>query len=205
VVAALADVRGAEGEWAEAARLLALAAQRGRPQRALQALACLKAGDTEGYRKTCEAGLSSVSKDRGGIEAVNDAAWACVLAPGATADYLRAVELAEHAVAVSPSEMRHSYLNTLGAVLHRAGRHREAVVQLHEAIRLNGSGTDGTAEDWIFLGLAYHALGEAEEASRYLEKVRSAPQPGGAFSWARVEYGFLRGQLEAALAAAPRD
>jgi tetratricopeptide (TPR) repeat protein len=204
-VAALAAVRGAEGEWGEAARLLALAAERGRRQRAVHALACLKAGDHDGYRRVCEAGLSSVSKDRAGFEEANEAAWACALAPGATADYVRAVELAEHAVAVSPSEARPGYLNTLGAVLYRAGRHREAVVQLREAVRLNGSSPGGTAEDWIFLALAYHALGEVEEASRWLEKVRSAPQPGGAFSWARVEYEFLRGQLEEVLTAPGRD
>src|SRR5262249_25505887 len=100
---------------------------------------------------------------------------------------------------------RPGYLNTLGAVLYRAGRHREAVAQFREAVRLNGSSPGGTAEDWIFLALAYHALGEAEEASRWLEKVRAAPQPGGAFSGARVEYEFLGGQLETALTAPGRD
>lgn len=103
------------------------------------------------------------------------------LAPGATADYSRAVKLAETALATGGGEMRAGHLNTQGAVLYRAGRHREAVARLQEAITLTG---EGGVEDRIFLGLARHALGEMKEARRWLDKIRAASQPSGnGFSW----------------------
>jgi tetratricopeptide (TPR) repeat protein len=196
VPAQLATVRAADGKWVEAARLLALARERGQPQWSAHALACLKAGDRDGYRRVCEARIADASAG-GGPDDANQAAWLCVLAPGAVPDLNGAVKLVEGALATSLPEMRAGYLNTLGAILYRAGRHRDAIARLQEGIKL--SGLDGL-EDWVFLGLAHHALGETEEARRLLDRVRAAPQPGGAFSWAREEQQFLREQIEAALA-----
>jgi uncharacterized protein HemY len=185
-----------EGDWRQAAHLYSLAAERGAPNWLPLALACLKAGDHDGYRKSCETFLSRAAGQ--GIDLANQAAWLCALAPGATKDYGPATKLAEAAVAGVPEKARYGYLNTLGAVLCRAGRHREAIDRLREGIKL--SETDGGVEDWIFLGLAHHALGETEEAKRYQEKVRSAPTtPGVEFSWPRVEQQLLREQLESTL------
>jgi tetratricopeptide (TPR) repeat protein len=198
VPAQLATMRAADGNWVEVARLLNLAWERGQPRWSNHALACLKAGDRDGYRRVCESHLSE-AETRGGPADRNDAAWLCALHPDALADPGRAVKLAEVALAESSSEARASYLNTLGAVLYRAGRHRDAIATLQKGIKLSGT---SDLEDWVFLGLAHHALGETEEAKRWLEKVRAEPQPGsGEFSWANVERQLLREQLEVALAA----
>jgi hypothetical protein len=98
-------------------------------------------------------------------------------------------------------------MNTLGAVLYRAGRHREAIAKLDKGMALSKAyfGTAGSVEDWIFLGLAHHAIGETDEAKKWLEKVRAAPKEEGPFSWQRVEVELLRAELEAALAPPPGD
>ena len=197
-VAELADVRAAEGKWSEAVRLFSLAAERGSPRRHFQALACLKAGDREGYRRVCDACLNQTAADQVSPAQANGAAWVCVLAPDAMADYERAVTLAERAVSNGSREEQTGYLNTLGAILCRAGRHRDAVARLREGMKL---AKYASAEDWSFMGLAYHSLGDVAEAKRCLEQFRAAPQPpAGTFSWARVEYDLLREQLETALA-----
>jgi hypothetical protein len=59
-------------------------------------------------------------------------------------------------------------------VLYRAGQHQEAISTLNEALDAHGSG--GTAWDWVFLAMAHHRLGEADEARRWLHKVSEAIQ-----------------------------
>ncbi len=61
----------------------------------------------------------------------NWAAWACVLAPDTIADWPTAIALANKAVQSDPKSAM--YLNTLGAVLYRAGRFDEALARLSEA------------------------------------------------------------------------
>jgi hypothetical protein len=62
-------------------------------------------------------------------------------------------------------------MNTLGAILYRAGRFEEAIRQLRRAGELHGA--DGTPFDALFLAMAHHQLGHAEEARRWLRLGRS--------------------------------
>jgi tetratricopeptide (TPR) repeat protein len=174
VPAQLATERAMEGKWAEASRLLSLARERGRPFSFAHALACLKAGDLEGYRSVCEVSLVEAAL-HGGPNEANEAAWLCALKPGALTDPGRAVKLAEVALAGGSHETRAIYLNTLGAVLFRAKRHREAISKLNESIKLTSG---GGFDDWVFLGFAHHALDEREEARRWFEKAKAAQKPG---------------------------
>ena len=57
-------------------------------------------------------------------------------------------------------------LNTLGAVLYRAGRFEEAVRQLKRSVEVHGAG--GTPYDALFLAMAHHQLGHADQARRWL-------------------------------------
>ena len=57
-------------------------------------------------------------------------------------------------------------LNTLGAILYRAGRFEEAVRQLERSVEVHGAG--GTPYDALFLAMAHHQLGHADEARRWL-------------------------------------
>jgi hypothetical protein len=93
----------------------------------------------------------------------HEIAWACALGPRAVADYAWVVKLAELAAASKPASSR---LNTLGAILYRAGRFDEAVQQLGRAVDLRGA--DDSPYDALFLAMAHQQLGHGEEARRWL-------------------------------------
>ena len=98
--------------------------------------------------------------------------------------------------------------NTVGAVLHRAGLWQEAVERLNEAVQLDVKG--GQPEDWLFLAMAHHRLGDAAAARQWLARAIQALDtfymPGEATdsaqvpSWnQRLEWQFLRGEAESLL------
>ena len=53
--------------------------------------------------------------------------------------------------------MKHDYLNSLGALLIRAGRYQDGIERLKE--RMKASGGEGGIHDWILLALGHHDLG----------------------------------------------
>jgi tetratricopeptide (TPR) repeat protein len=125
----------------------------------------LHAGDLTGYRKDCTELFDHFS-GKTDAQTANNLVWACALIPDALDDFPRTVKLAERAVSDSPSD--YIRLNTLGAILYRAGRYPEAVRRLEEAMQVHGQG--GTALDWLFLGMAVYRMGRTEEASQWLKK-----------------------------------
>src|SRR5207253_3210707 len=93
----------------------------------------------------------------------NDIAWACALAPDAVSDPAIPLHLAQRAVAKDRSS---NSLNTLAAVLYRAGRFEQAVRTLNQGIAMQKDG--GTADDFVFLAMAHQRLGHRAEARRWL-------------------------------------
>jgi tetratricopeptide (TPR) repeat protein len=79
------------------------------------------------------------------------------------------VRLAERAVADRPHD--YARLNTLGGVLLRAGRTKEAIARLQQALERRPSGDQ--VGDELLLALAYQRLGRAEEARRWLNQARA--------------------------------
>jgi tetratricopeptide (TPR) repeat protein len=154
----------------------------------------LRDGDRAGHRQVCARLLERF----GGTEepAVADGlAWVCVLAPDAVPDPARLVALAERALA---REKKWAYLETVGAALYRAGRFREAVERLDEAVRGHGKG--GSAATQVFLAMAHHRLGHRDEAGQWL--ARAVKQVGGEkdLSWQdRVAWESLRREAEGLL------
>jgi tetratricopeptide (TPR) repeat protein len=128
------------------------------------ALLCLAVGDQARYREVC-AGILAEFGATENAEDANGAAWTCVLGPGATEDLTQPVRLAEKAVA---SKRIYNYLNTLGIALYRAGQLDLSIQRLNEAIQVHGK--EGTAADWLFLAMAHHRLGKADEARNWLDK-----------------------------------
>lgn len=67
-----------------------------------------------------------------------------------------------------------SFLNTLGAILSRAGRHDEAIERLMELDRRRKTGDDAAKSSpaymWYFLAMAHHKAGNGEQAREYMSK-----------------------------------
>jgi tetratricopeptide (TPR) repeat protein len=71
-----------------------------------------------------------------------------------------------------------SYQETAGAVLHRAGRHHEAIKHLEQAVRLRGGQEKATHRQKLFLALSWSALGEKKQARQWLDAAKSNPNDG---------------------------
>jgi WD40 repeat protein/tRNA A-37 threonylcarbamoyl transferase component Bud32/tetratricopeptide (TPR) repeat protein len=125
-------------------------------------------------------------------------AWCCALAPGVLADPEAPVRLGELAVRGFPAERRDLALNTLGAVLYRAGRSKEAISHLEEAIKARDRAE--VPADWAFLAMAHHRLGHREEARRWLDRLRERqPSTDPDEFWGELEIRLLRSEAEAVI------
>jgi tetratricopeptide (TPR) repeat protein len=164
-------------------------------------LSLVESGDIPGYRVAAGKILSQSQKATD-PNTLNNASWSCTYAPDAVADLTVPVQLAEAALAGYPAEQKRLALNTLGAALYRAGRIDEAIARLDESVK--ASGGSGTPEDWVFLAMAQHKKGNADEARRWLEKVRAyVNDEKTAFSNELVEARFLLREAEALLREKP--
>ena len=212
-----AAVRAAEtGDWKRAAALfnsLAQGTTLTTQGRYLQAVTNLKAGDAAGYKDAC-AGITkhlpAVGPKLSPGEA-NNAAMAFAVGPKATDDWTKPLAWIDHALALltaaekaNPNKkeelrrVRHTFLNTRGAVLFRVGRFEEAAKVLKEGMGLHPDG--GEFHDWLFLALAEHRLGNADAAKEAAAKARAAK--AGAkprMVWDKAELELLAAELDAAL------
>ena len=183
----LGDEEAGAGRWEEAA-LFFRAVER-------QALVLLGAGDRAGHRRLCEQ-LLRVAREAGprlSPDAANAVARLCALAPEAVTDWEQPLALSRAALdalgrtkasAQAKAQVRHARLNTLGAVLYRAGRHKEALARLQEGLKEHGSG--GIIEDWLLLALVQHRLGNVAEAQRRLAQARAwLAHPPNDLDWQR--------------------
>jgi tetratricopeptide (TPR) repeat protein len=80
-------------------------------------------------------------------------------------DPKQAVELAGKAVENAPQQG--AFSNTLGAAHFRAGNWDQCVRALETSMKLR---QEGDGFDWLFLAMAYHQLGKAVEANKWLDK-----------------------------------
>jgi len=209
----LGCVSAEQGEWAKAAKDFDTALKKGKEDKDIRyrhALLCVEIGDTRGYRDTCAAllGRFGLDADTG---TANSVAWSCALGPDAVHDLSQPVRLAEKAVAESPGT--YLYLNTLGAVLYRAGAYDDTIRRLDQAMKAHGQG--GNAWDWLFLAMAHQRAGRPEEARRWYDKAASwieqaeqgkvqDPYLNLAFWWNKLELRVLRREAEALLRSSGR-
>src|SRR5262249_24749129 len=154
------------GDWKRSAALLNSLARNtpfSTQARYLQAVANRKAGAAAGYRAAC-AGLAKQLPPVGpklSPQEANTAAMACALGPSPTADCTNLLAWIDHALArldaqekANPGRkdglrwLRHTFLNTRGAVLYRAGRFEESAKVLREGMRFHPG---GAFHDWVFL------------------------------------------------------
>ena len=165
------------------------------------AIACLKTGDQETYREICESLLDRVELNPLNLPPINLVAWMCAIGPEAVADPRRPVFLAELLIQRLPDDptIRHAYLNTVGGVFLRAGRYKEAVKHLKDALASTADG--GSKQDWLLLALAYHHLDRPAEARRALARQPShSPLNRRSSVWDSAEIELLQQEVEKVLA-----
>jgi WD40 repeat protein/serine/threonine protein kinase/tetratricopeptide (TPR) repeat protein len=190
----LGDDLASKHQWAPAAVAYSEVPERGpvaAPSWQRFAVAALMAEDRQRYRKLCGVILGGVG-DQPTWGTANTAAWTCALGPDGQSDYTRAVALARHGLTAPPA-LRHIALNTLGAILYRAGRYEEAIARLQEGITLRGQ---AVPQDLPFLAMAHHRLSHPTEAREYLARL-SAIRPSAGFSWDNFEVEVLRREAKA--------
>jgi tetratricopeptide (TPR) repeat protein len=154
----------------------------------------LKAGDAAGYRRVCTRLVEGVGAEPP-VAVANVVAWVCAVGPDGLGNYTRVLALAEEALGRAQTDEKAHVLNTLGGVLYRAGRYREAVSRLREGIRAGGG--EGTVHDWALLALAHERLGESGEARKYLAKVAQHKPPDEGAPWGPLEVELLGREVEA--------
>jgi tetratricopeptide (TPR) repeat protein len=117
------------------------------------------------FRQGCEimeASLTSYAADQ---EALNELAWQLATSAEPLRDPVRAVELAQKAVAI---DRRHGGIwNTLGVAYYYAGQSQEAIRSFERSMERRSG---GDPHDWLFLAMAHWRLGHREEARNWYDK-----------------------------------
>jgi tetratricopeptide (TPR) repeat protein len=161
-------------QWPKADADFARAAQLGPRLKGLcnynRAMVCLARKDTAGYRKLCTSMVEDIGK-KSDPNAVFWAAWTTALTAKSLADPSRILPLAEKTLGRDPRNG--DYLNTLGAVLYRAGQFDPAIQRLLQAqIALREMAKPGQTVVYthLFLAMAHQRLGHAEKARQWLKQ-----------------------------------
>jgi tetratricopeptide (TPR) repeat protein len=163
------------------------------------ALLCLVMGDSAKYRESCQAMLDALAETEDPI-AANFVAWTCSLATDAVDDFQRAIALVSaaadarqesgpilYSIGGVGANLRRAGLAgsginarqeldqiVMGAILHRAGRHEEAIQRLTELERQFESpdrqAESSAAYTAYFLAMACQKTGSEEQARVFLNK-----------------------------------
>jgi Flp pilus assembly protein TadD len=174
-----------------------------------RALTLLAQDDIAGYRQVCAGCLERFEKAPS--DAVAGAVvWTGVLAPDAVTDLARLekriegplqreiqmVKFQRSSSTPPPANREPDHLTTAGALAYRRGNFPQVIALLVETRKQYG--TEGNAWDWLFLAMAEHRLGHADEERRWLEKAKAwIDQPGMDRPWHRQrELQLLRHEAE---------
>ena len=201
----LGSAYGEFGLWSKAAAAFGRATKCGPIDcdRWLQyALACLKAHDEAAYGRACRTLVESLRQTPRNRRDNHLAAWTCAVGPAAVTDYEQPLAWAAQFLAkLSPEDDRgrQSALNTLAALLYRAGRYPEALDRSTAAIAAAKGGPEPL--DWVLLAMIHQRLGHTAEAQSSLGRVRiPTPAPEARLSWDSLELELLHDEAESDLA-----
>jgi tetratricopeptide (TPR) repeat protein len=180
----------------------------------VSALARLGRGDINGYRARCDDMLRRFGATEDADEA-SMTARVCCLASGSVADFKTVVQLAERFGVAKESENAlkdpgitfrpaDRFKVLLGITLVRAGRFKDALEPLKQAVAKNGEAASVT--ELLYLALAYHGLKNADEAGRHLQKALEVLDSGAQLSWHDEPFvQVLRKEVEHAVGAVPSN
>lgn len=131
----------------------------------------LAKGQIDNFDKYCRQLVDTLTESTS-HRTSNAYVWYKLLTPVDSAEAPRLVELADKALKnAANDEQRKLYTNTYAAALHRAGRFDEARVWFQKSIDTQGAG--GYVEDWMFLAMTEHRLGNITDARRWLDKSKA--------------------------------
>ncbi len=168
-----ADERSRAGRWAEAVSLLDRAIALGPVPYCVwvwATIAHLEINDEDGFRRVCRILRDrnpAVLDDRHGGEFM---ANVLSLGPGGVGDDGKALGWIEPlASSIDPADgpFKGQWLRSLGSVLYRLGRYREAIDRIQQGIAL---GRDVPPEEAVFLAMAHFRLGETDKARALLAR-----------------------------------
>jgi serine/threonine protein kinase/WD40 repeat protein/tetratricopeptide (TPR) repeat protein len=177
-----------------------------------RAVALLAQDDVAGYRQVCAGCLERFEKAPSDQIAAA-IAWTGALAPDAVTDLARLEKRIERPLKweIEQAKFRRSHgtppvnsepdcLSAAGGLAYRRGNFPQVISLLVESRKQYG--TDGNAWDWLFLAMAEHQLGHADEARRWLKKACGwIDKAGSERTWYRQrELHVLRREAEAQLA-----
>jgi tetratricopeptide (TPR) repeat protein len=115
--------------------------------------------------------LELVEAHKENPEQLNNAAWGVVEAPGKGREaYALALRQAQAAVQNAPGDGH--ILNTLGVAYYRVGDYAKALEALRQAEKLNTTKEGPSPADLAFLAMAQHRLGQKEQATATLRRLR---------------------------------
>jgi serine/threonine-protein kinase len=126
----------------------------------------LLAGDREGYRRSCARVLELGAERTPNVRPYH-VARAYTLAPAEAADLAKVSELSARELRRYGSQFWS--LTERGALLGRAGQLEEAVPLLERSLTANAK-PGAAVLNWLWLAFAYHQLGQADEARRWLDR-----------------------------------
>jgi serine/threonine protein kinase/Tfp pilus assembly protein PilF len=127
------------------------------------ALLCLYGDDIQGYRQACTRMVECFGHTTD-PRFSDELARACLLVADPVLDPPRLLGFAERGSAGAQQPWR---LFTLGAAHYRAGHHEQAITCLHDSLAADPH-WPGRALNHAVLAMAYHRLGQANEAGRAL-------------------------------------
>jgi tetratricopeptide (TPR) repeat protein len=161
----------------------------------------LRKKELAAYKQLCAEALRRLGKTTDPAAAERVARLALLMPNALAKEQLAEIlQLARKAVAASPRSW--SYLETLGAAHYRAGDANAAVQRLEEAIKEKAD--DGTVWMQLFLAMAYHHLGEPEEAKAWLARAAQQMKCATPSAAEGVWWGLLRQEAEHELQQPPR-
>ena len=131
-------------------------------------------GDSSGYGETCALLPKRFHSEKAYATFENELASASTIGTSADADLEWALHMAQKAVKGQPAGAWN--YTALGLVHYRRGQYEQAIVQLEQSLKVDGSWIAG-GHTYPVLAMAYHRLGRKEKVREGARKNGTIDRP----------------------------